>query len=282
MRRARSHNRERLRRYALSRFLQNTEEPLVSGLGRRMTAARGRAEAAKRRRRTAERQADLRALFYDRDETDPRYNGFQFWKEVFRDVEDAEVRNMLAESGDRLGMVARMAALEAKGRLSRRLAVRPAYRYMDEDENDETVMEEEETMTNFDDVTSVSSVTADRNRNKEDEEAKNKKGRMTSFDDVPSFSRMSESRRGIAAPSTSSTKEEGKAKDLDVIISASNVAEDKGLSAFGSGGSAAVVNNNNSKEEDEVKNNEEDVEAKELEEARDFRHMDMDNFNKQF
>ena len=68
--------------------------------------------------------------------------------------------------------------------------------------------------------------------------------------------------------------------DLDVIISASNVAEDKGLSAFGSGGSAAVVNNNNSKEEDEVKNNEEDVEAKELEEARDFRHMD--NFKKQF
>ena len=269
-----------MRRYALSRFLQNTEEPLVSGLGRRMMAARGWAEAAKRRRRTAERQADLRALFYDRDETDPRYNGFQFWKEVFRDVEDAEVRNMLAESGDRLGMVARMAALEAKGRLPRRLAVRPAYRCMDDDENDETVMEEEETMTNFDDLTAVSSVTADRNKNKEDEGKK--QGRMTSFDDGPSFSRMSESQRGNAAPSScSGIKEEGNAKDLDVLISASNVAEDGGLSAGGSGGSAAVVNNNNNtKEEDEAKNKEEDVEAKELEEARDFRHMD--NFKKQF
>jgi hypothetical protein len=58
--------------------------------------SRGIDKAAKRRPMTvAAKAADLRTLFYDSDETDPSYNGFQYWKEILKDVGDEEARKIL-------------------------------------------------------------------------------------------------------------------------------------------------------------------------------------------
>jgi hypothetical protein len=100
-----------------------------------------------------------------------RYNGFQFWKEVFKDVDDAEVCHLLAESGDRLGMVARMAALETtkkrpvRGLLAAIGGLRPAYRYTSSSDDDVGGDESESqsvvsTVFDDDEATSVSISTA--------------------------------------------------------------------------------------------------------------------------
>jgi hypothetical protein len=58
--------------------------------------SRGIDKAAKRRPMTAAaKAADLRTLFYDSDETDPSYNGFQYWKDILKDVGDEEARKIL-------------------------------------------------------------------------------------------------------------------------------------------------------------------------------------------